>query len=244
MIRLLAAELLKVVTTRALLWIGLLVLGLATLVESVHIASTPDYHLATADEQRSLFTFVAIGTLFAIVLGIMVAAGEYSHETIGYTFLAAPARERVLAAKLVAAALLGFGLGVFTEAVTVAIAAVWFAGEGLHLGLGHRDVLAVLGGSLVAAALGGAIGVGIGGMFRRQQPAIVLTLLWLLIAENALNAAGSGARFGPGHAFGAVAVARGGDLLLHFWPGLAVAGLYTALFAVVGGAAMRQADVS
>src|SRR5919204_4374452 len=192
--RLLAAELLKVVTTRALLWIGLLVLALAALVDSVHIASTPDYHLATVDEQRSILTFAAFGTLFAIVLGIMVSAGDYSHETIGYTFLAAPARERVVAAKVVAAALLGFCLGLFTELATVAITAVWFAGEGIHLGLGHRDVLAVLGGSLVAAALGGALGVGIGGIFRRQQPAIVLTLLWLLIAENALNAVGSGAR--------------------------------------------------
>ena len=241
--RLLAAELLKVVTTRVLLWIGLLVLALGALVESVHIASTPDYHLATASEQRSLLTFVAVGTLLAIVLGIVIAAGEYSHGTIGYTFLAAPVRERVLAAKLVAGTLLGLVLGLFTEAVTVGIAAVWFAGKGVHLGLGHRDVLAVLGGSLVAAALGGAVGVGIGGVFRRQQPAIVLTLLWLLIAENALNAAGSGARFGPGHAFGAVAVARGSDLLLDFWPGLAVAGAYTVLFAVLGGAAIRESDV-
>ena len=93
MTRLLHAELLKATTTRILLWLALLIVGLIVLLVSLTAASNPADELAQPGHQRDLVSFAAVSALIALILGIIISAGEFAHGTIGQTFLVAPARE-------------------------------------------------------------------------------------------------------------------------------------------------------
>ncbi len=169
-----------------------------------------------------------------------MGAGEYAHGTINHTFLAAPRRERVVAAKLVAAALAGVGLAAFAELVTWPIAAAWISSKPVPFQLATHPILTAYLGILAAAALSGAIGVGLGAVLRRQTAAIVLTLIWLLVAEPVFALTGSQG-FMPGHAIAAVVDAGSqGEGLLS----LLVALGYASLFAAVGTLAVVRADVT
>jgi len=173
-----------------------------------------------------------------------VGAGEYAHGTINHTFLAAPRRERVVAAKLVAAALAGVGLAAFAELVTWPIAAAWISSKPVPFQLATHPILTAYLGILAAAALSGAIGVGLGAVLRRQTAAIVLTLIWLLVAEPVFALTGSQG-FMPGHAIAAVVDAGShGEGVLDFAPGLLLALGYASLFAAVGTFAVVRSDVT
>jgi hypothetical protein len=241
-IRLVRAELLKVRTTRLPLWLALVLLCLTALIVSVTVPSTSTADLAGRGEQRSLAETAAVSVLIAAILGIVVAAGEYVHGTIEQTFLVTPVRSRVVAAKLAAAATVGALLAVFAELVTWLVAAAWISSKPVPFRLATHGVLTDYLGIVAAAALAGSIGVGIGAILRRQTAAIVLVLIWLLVAEPVLALTGL-ERFLPGHALAAVAGASGSQLL-DFWPATIVAVVYVAVFAVAGAGAVRRADVS
>ena len=112
MTRLVGAELLKVRTTRLFLWLGLLTLALETLVISLHVGKDSLASLGEPRQQRDVVSIAAVSALISLILGIVASAGEYAHGTISQTFLVAPVRERVAAAKLIAGALAGSILAV------------------------------------------------------------------------------------------------------------------------------------
>ena len=242
--RLLRAELLKLATTRLVLWLALLLVALEVLLISLTAAQDGRDDLALASTQRSLVAFAAVSVLISLILGVVALTGEYEHGTVSATFLVAPARERVVAAKIAAAALGGAAVAVFADVVGYGLSALWIAGRSIPSHLGTRDTLAVLGGIVLAAALAGALGVGYGAILRRQTAAIVVVFAWLLIGEPLLAITGV-QRFAPGHAL--AAVVAGGHRsaeLLGFWAGLAVTLVYIGVTAVVGTTAVRNADVS
>ncbi len=244
MIRLVRAELVKLSTTRLFLWLGLLIVALSAFVTSTRIASTQESELASLGEQRSIAQFAAVGAVVALIVGIVLAAGEYAHGTIAHTFLVTPVRERVVAAKLIAGALVGALVTGFAELVTWLIAAAWLAGKSVPFMLDTRPIVTTYLGILGAGALAGALGVGLGALLRRQTAAIVLALIWLLVAEPVLAIAGL-QEYAPGHAIAAVAVARShSGELLTFWHGLLLALGYVGAFAVAGAVAVDRSDVS
>jgi len=228
--RLVRAELLKVWTTRLLLWLGLLILALEVLVIALHVAQDSLGSLAEPRNQRDIVSIAAISALISLILGIVSSAGEFAHGTIGHTFLVAPVRERVAAAKLIAVALAG---------ALLALAACAFAWGFGALLLASRSVPVHLG-----SAITGALGIGLGSILRRQTAAIVIALIWLLVGEPLLGI-GNVQRYGPGHALASVveAGAQSSDLLT-FWAGLAVALVYAAAFAVTGAALVKGSDVT
>lgn len=65
--------------------------------------------LDTSEGVRSVLSAASSGTLIVLVIGILVMAGEFRHNTATSTFLIAPDRKRVVAAKLVASSLVGRG---------------------------------------------------------------------------------------------------------------------------------------
>jgi len=238
------SELLKLATTRTLLWLGLLTLALVTLFVSLTAANNATDALARIGHQRDLVNFAALSALISLILGIVASAGEYAHNTIGQTFLVAPVRERVVAAKLVAAGLTGLALAAVAEAAAFALTALWVAGKSAPSHLGTHEVLIAVPGILAAGAIAAAIGVGFGCLLRRQTAAIVLALIWLLVGEPLL-AIGKVQRYAPGHAIVAVVDAgRRSDELLRFWPGLLLAVGYAVLFAAAGAASVTRADVT
>jgi ABC-2 type transport system permease protein len=244
MIRLVRAELLKLVTTRLLLWLGLLIVALEVLVLSLQVSQDSRVSLAETGRQRDIVSIAAVSALVSLILGIVSSAGEYAHGTISHTFLVSPVRERVVAAKLVAAGLAGAALGLFAAAFAWAFAALLLSARSVTLHLGSGGVVRVLLGTIGAAAITGALGVGFGAVARRQTAAIVVALVWLLVGEPLLSIAGIEG-FAPGHAVASVVEAgEQGPNLLGFWEGLAVAWVYVAAFAALGTLAVTRSDVS
>lgn len=245
MTRLVHAELLKLATMRIGLWLGLLLLGLVTLIVSLTAANDSISEISLTARQHDLVAPAAISALVALILGIVVSAGEYAHGTISHTFLVAPVRSRVVAAKLVAAALAGLALALLAELAAFVLAAVWLAGRSAPSHIASHDTLRLFAGTLVAGAIAAAIGVGLGTVLRRQTAAIVLSLVWLLVGEPLL-AIGGAQPYAPGHAVVAVAVnaGRSSEELLHFWPGTLLALAYAAVLALLGTWLVERADVT
>jgi ABC-2 type transport system permease protein len=239
------AELLKLATTRILLWLGLLILGLETLIVSLTAGNTSSDELAQAAHQRDLLAASAVSALVALILGIVVSAGEYAHGTVSQTFLVAPGRFRVVVAKLAAAALAGLGLALVAEVGAYALAALWLSGKSAPSHLASHATLQLFAGTLLAGAIAAAIGVGLGALLRRQTGAIVLALVWLLVGEPLL-AIGSVQPYAPGHAIAAVAVnaGRGSGELLRFWPATVLGLCYATLLGLLGIWLVERSDVT
>jgi len=180
-IRLLRAELLKLRTTRLLLWLGLLIVALVALVVSLNAAQDTAFDLAQAGPQRDLFSISAASAVIAVILGIVSSAGEYAHKTAAQTFLVTPVRERVVVAKVLAAMVAGVALAAFAEAAAFGLAALWIVGKSAPFLLATHDILLLALGTLAAGALAGAIGAGFGAVVRRQTAAIVVALVWLAL---------------------------------------------------------------
>jgi ABC-type transport system involved in multi-copper enzyme maturation permease subunit len=244
MTRLVGAELLKVRTTRLFLWLGLLTLALEALVISLHVAQDSLSSLAEPKQQRVVVSIAAVSALISLILGVVASAGEFAHGTIGQTLLVAPVRERVAAAKLVAGALAGAALAVVACVFAWGLAAILLSARSvtLHLGSGHALRLAL--GTIIAAALTGAFGIGFGALLRRQTAAIVIALVWLLVGEPLLGVAGA-ERYGPGHVVATVVEAgnQGSDLL-RFGAGLGVALVYVAIAGVLGAVSLARSDIT
>jgi ABC-2 type transport system permease protein len=239
------AELLKATTTRLLLWFGLGLFAFLVLVLSIHIGSNDPESLRELSTQRSTLAFGGIAAIVAVLIGSLLVTAEYAHGTINQSFLAVPVRGRLLTAKLAAGVVVVFLLAVLADAVTLVIAELWYHGRGESLHLGSYTLAPFLG-ALGASMLAGGIGVGLGALIRRQTGTIVAILLWLLIGEGVISAAGDSARFAPGHALGAVVAAHrtstAGDMLA-VWPAIIVGLVYVAIFCGVGFLAVAGSDV-
>jgi hypothetical protein len=98
---------------------------------------------------------------------------------------------------------------------------------------------------LGASVLAGGIGVGFGALVRRQTGTIVTILLWLLIGEAVITAAGDASRFAPGRVVGAVVAAHieGRHEALGVWAAVVVGVLYAAAFCAAGFLAVIASDV-
>lgn len=210
---LLLTELLKLRTTRtfyALLGGLLAIVALSTI---VMVLATPKEEIAADPE--GLYASPLSGIIFVLLLGVMLVAGEYRHGTITQTLLITPARWKVLAAKLVAAAILGVVVAVAAELFALLLGAPLFAWKGVDLPLGE-EAWTLIGGTVLAMALAGPLGVAFGALIRNQVVAIIAVFVWLLIAEPILTTIPrmeDAAEYLPGQAMAAVVGADEGGLL-------------------------------
>jgi len=185
-VRLIAAELLKAWTTPRTLF-GILLAELAII--GIGAAGTVD-SAAGSDPlppslEHDLLSNIGLAVLFAVLLGVLVITTEYRHGTISQTFLATPAREWVLGAKAIVAALVGAAFVVPGVLVALAIAEVWVGDRGLHIGGNELEQIARL---LLGAAVGALFGLSIGAALARQLGAIIVVLGWFLPVEHAIAA--------------------------------------------------------
>jgi ABC-2 type transport system permease protein len=242
--RLVRAELLKLRTTRLLLWLGLLVLALEVLVIALHVGQDSLGSLDEPRSQRDIVAIAAISALISLILGIVSSAGEFVHGTINQTFLVAPVRERVVSAKLVAAAIAGATLGLAACVFAWAFAALLLVSRSVPIHLFSGSVLRVGLGTILAAALTGAFGIGYGALVPGQTAAIVTALIWLLVGEPLLGIADV-QQYAPGHAIASVVEAgTQGSNVLRFGPGLALAIAYAVVAGVAGAVVLRRTDVT
>jgi ABC-2 type transport system permease protein len=189
MSRLIAAELLKLRTTRTS--VGCLLAALALVPASVALAILEagphgGYTLNSSAGVRHVLAAAGSAVTVVIIVGILAMAGEFRHSTATATFLITPQRGRVVAAKLTAVTLAGLAIAAVCAGLTLATALPWLAAKSVHVSLFSADVGVVLLGAILATALYALIGVGFGALIRNQTAAVAAALLWTTVIEGPL----------------------------------------------------------
>lgn len=183
MTRLVAAELLKLRTTRTFWWLSFVAVALPVLVVVITLATSDT---TTQDDARSLLSNIGIAGLFMLILGVVGAAGEYRHGTVTSTFLVAPERRRVLVAKAIIHGIAGLGAGAVATIMILAISVPWLSSQGhavTTLDLSAGDVAAIAAGSIIYAALGAMLGVAAGSLVPSQVAAVVIVLILVAVVD-------------------------------------------------------------
>ena len=175
--RLVRAEALKLSTIRTtwlMLGIGLLVEGLFAGLY-VGLASLTEIGPIVEVE-----TGTGLLMLMVLVLGVLAITTEFRHGTASTTFLAAPRRYPVMAAKLAAVLAAGVFAGLAFVAVNAGLALPLFSSrEGSLPSTG--DVVSVYAGVVVSFALLCAFGLGVGAIVRNQVGAIIAALAFFFV---------------------------------------------------------------
>jgi ABC-2 type transport system permease protein len=244
------AELLKLRTTRMPYLNVLAALAFVPFSVATSILSAGDPGagpaLTTSEGLRNVLSAASSGSLVILMLGVLVMAGEFRHNTATSTFLITPDRGRVVRAKLIAASIVGVVLALAASALTLAIALPWLASKDIDVDLLSGDVAPVLLGGIAATALFALVGVGIGSMVRNQTAAVAGAAVWVLVVEGLLvSFAPDVGRWLPGGAASAlsgVATANGG--LLPMWGGALLLTAYGLAFAAAGTRLVLQRDVT
>jgi ABC-type transport system involved in multi-copper enzyme maturation permease subunit len=190
--RLVRVEWLKLASTR--LTYGLLAtsVGLTALWNTLEAsragtASGPD-PLNTVAGLRSIVTGGVWDLILAGVLGMLISSGEFRHHTATSTYLAAPGRNRVLAAKAIAGAGGGALFGLAGYAVACAVGLSFTAAHGYPVSIGAATFADWGAGHLVGGALLGVIGVAIGSLVRSQLAVVIGAFVWPIILESLIGA--------------------------------------------------------
>ncbi len=180
---LVAAEVLKLRTARA--WIGYLlaVLVLSAIVAAAYAGSADLFGTDESELSRDVVSGSTVAGLVALLVGIVMVTAEWRHGTITRTFLVMPRRLRVLVAKEITALLVGGALAVVGVVVVLVV--------GIAV-LSRRDASFVLDAGValrasqvvLASALWGAIGVGVGALVKSQTFALVAAILWFVLVEG------------------------------------------------------------
>jgi ABC-2 type transport system permease protein len=218
------------------------------LVVALHVLSFGVDDLSRDGNQMKILGLgTLIGALFAALMGAMSITGEFRTGTIRPTFLVAPRRTRVIAAKVVASMLAGLGVGLAAAALTAGVATAGLAARGIHIELGGGDFAQLLAGGALAAALFAAIGVGVGAVVRNQVAAVVGLCVWLLFLEPLLlGDVPSVAKYAPEASAGAIAGAiqsQIADALVAPALGVALLVAYAGLAALAGSLLIARRDV-
>ncbi|HEY8472706.1 MAG TPA: ABC transporter permease subunit [Natronosporangium sp.] len=206
-IRLIRSEFRKLRTTNAwwLFLLGALVmLGLAILfnwLQADFVFNGPDTEglseedaatvLAQANpifQAANLYTSGQFfGLLFVMMVGIIIVTSEFHHQTATATFLTSPHRTAVIMAKLVVAALFGVGLWLVSLLVnvpaTIGILGVYDQPAMLDEWPVQRAILL----NLLAYALWGVLGIGLGVLIRSQLGATITAAVLYLIGTTAVT---------------------------------------------------------
>lgn len=243
--QLVAAEALKIRTTRA--WIGFLAVLLAlTGIGAAGTVGSASPRIGTPGLTEDVVSAASFATVLAFVLGIVAVTSEWRHGTVTRTFLATPRRSRVLVAKEVFILLLGALMALLALVIVLAIAVTWLEIEGSSFdtsGLGGKAALVV-----ASSMLWGALGVGIGSILHGQTVALVGGILWILLVEALLTAllglVGLEAvgEYLPGRALSSFDGSEEGGLSM--WPAGAVSAAWVVGLALAGYARISREDIT
>jgi ABC-type transport system involved in multi-copper enzyme maturation permease subunit len=125
------------------------------------------------------------GLMFVMLVGIVIVTSEFQHQTATTTFLASPHRTSVVLAKLGVAALFGAGLWLISLLinipVTMGILSIYDQPALLGEWAVQRSILL----NLLAYAIWGVLGIGLGVLIRSQIGATVTGTVLYLVGTTA-----------------------------------------------------------
>jgi ABC-2 type transport system permease protein len=242
------SELLKVRTVRSW-WAYLIVIVLLAGIATASDVGPDDAARDQLQFQVGLVDSAGIAALIAIILGITIVTTEFRHGTVTPTLLLEPHRERMLAAKALAAGLLGMAFALLALVVIGLVAGIWLAAVGAEIHFLDHDVLVRAAQTILLSILWTLFGVAIGSVVHSQVAALVGTLVWVFLGETLiwgllglidLDGIGS---YLPFRALDSADGTNDPDML-PYWGGVAVS---LAWIAVVGGAGVwrtRRRDIT
>jgi hypothetical protein len=216
------------------------------------LADTPGSPALPDNVHLSVYSVAStFGYVFPVLLGALVTASEFRHQTLTPTFLATPHRGTVLAAKAVVMLVTGALFGVAGLVGSIGLGAPILGFAGVDAGLAASDTWLLVGRVVIAMALWAVIGVGLGALIPSQVAAIVVVLAFTQFLEPILRLAPSVwewtadvVKFLPGAAsdalvgssgFSAFTAESGAEAaVLEWWQGGLVL-LAIAVAALIGG---------
>ncbi|GAA4170192.1 ABC transporter permease [Gryllotalpicola koreensis] len=256
----LRAEFTKVFTTRLwwvlalvmIVYLGALTGGLGTLFAGLQtgaIRASAGHVPRFGDLAPPLYSFAtSIGYVFPILFGALLTAGEWRHQTITPTFLANPHRYTVLWAKIWSAVVFGAAYGAVAVATSAAGTVAALQHFGVDTELHDAATWHLFARAVLAMALWGFVGVGLGVLVPNQAAVIVTVLAFTQFVEPLLRLASAfssetanAAKFLPGAASDALVGASFLDLQNNAEGTIVVAqldGQYGGLMLVIYGAAV------
>ncbi|MDQ3352869.1 MAG: ABC transporter permease subunit [Actinomycetota bacterium] len=187
MIDLVAAEWLKLRTTRLLLGMipAIVAVSLAAVAGTI-LTRDGGAPLESSEGIRRALSVTGSGAILVLVLGILISAGEYRHGTAADTFLTTPRRHQALIAKLAVGAGVGLAAGAVTSLACVGLATVLYIVEGATFPFDDVDVWLSLAGILSYTTLFAVLGVALGSLVRNQVLAVASALAWFAVIEHTL----------------------------------------------------------
>lgn len=259
MIGLVRSELRKWSTTR--MWFGLtlggmLAVAMITLITALTSGAgnggngqtTPP--LSDPAQVRTVYGVAfGIGSLFALILGVISISGEFRHQTITPTFLATPRRSRVVVGKLAGIVVVAGVSGILMILAGLVVGAIVISAKGFGTRLGSGDVEQALLLMVLGLVVWAVLGLGVGTLLKNQIAAILVVVGFTFIAEPlllaGLNAIGwfSVAKFLPGQASMAM-VRTTGEHLLSWWAGTLTLLAYGVVAALLGTFFTLRRDVT
>ena len=261
----LSAEFQKVFSTR-LWWVLALILfgyvGISAAGIGFALSITPEDAAPIPSDFLAPLVYsmtTATGFVFPIIFGAMSITGEVRHRTLATVFLATPHRAVVLTAKAVTGFVIGALYGVVGLVASVGLGAATLAATGQDTLFDDGDTWLLLGRIVLAMAVWGLVGVGVGVMIPSQIGSIVAVLAFTQFVEPLLRTAAAFVdgldevgRFLPGAAgdalvgasFFTLFAAGGGAAPLEWWQGGLVLAAYAVVFGTIGALTTWRRDVT
>ncbi|WP_404382932.1 ABC transporter permease [Knoellia locipacati] len=247
---LLAAELLKLRSTRATALLALATLLLAVLTVATSVPGVIDENASLSLDDPDLLAIV-VGTGFGAplvlmsLLGVLAFTQEFRYGTITSTYLGEPRRTRVLVAKGLSLALASVVITTVTLAVTLTLTITLIRSQDGNVTFAAQFWQTVAGGFVVMAVYG-VIGVAIGALVPNQIAAIVGVVIWMTVVEQMfieiLPEAGRWLPFAAASSLMELSASYGVQLLSVAMGGLVLLG-YTASFVLLALRVTPRRDV-
>jgi ABC-2 type transport system permease protein len=143
--------------------------------------------LNTAAGLNMVITGGVWSLLLAAVLGATVSSGEFRHATASATYLATPDRNRVLVAKVAAAACAGAVFGLVGYVIATGVGLAFVSAHGYQVTIGAATMARYALGHVLGGALLAAVGVSLGSLIRSQLAVVIGVFAWAIVIESLLG---------------------------------------------------------
>ena len=249
MIGLLRSELRKVTSTRMVLGLTLALVGYTALNAAALVFFSGQQGAPPLTEPsvaRAVYASAGAGSVIVLVLGILGMTTEYRHMTITSTLLATPRRGRVMVAKSAVFAVVGVIEGVIACVVGIGLAALLLPLKD-HAPVDGSTIAAIAGGTLLAFAIYGILGISVGALIRNQIAAIIAALVWVLLVEALVVALlPNVGKWLPGGAVSAIlqTTSFSGTQYLPVWGGALLLAAYAVVLGAIAAATTMRRDIT